>query len=172
MAGLWVELEPLEVMMVSSIGLSRRLLASRYDRTHKVVAPVDVWRTDVNAAGAECAVAKYTGLYWSGCSVDRPRSRCADVGPLEVRHSPGSPFGKPPRLIVRPDDPEDRFYILVEGTLPRYLLHGFIWGWTAKQNRYKDDPGGHGVAYFVPPLALRTMTELVGALEETDDVPF
>jgi len=167
-AGIWIDIDPVEVMNAIVIGMTRQLLSIEQKRRDKVVAPPDPWRNNVESSGAELAVAKYTGQYWTGAAGTRPGIRSADVGSsLEVRYTPYNQG----QLIVRPGDPDDRFFVLVGGTLPRYLLRGFIWGWTAKQERYKKDPRGNGIAYFVPSQDLRPVTELQGALI-LDDVPF
>ena len=59
-------------------------------------------------------------------------------------------------LLIRDDDADDRYYILVIGThLQKPLtVVGGIWGKEAKKNAWRKDHGGYGDAWFVPQAAL------------------
>ena len=97
----------------------------------------------------EQAFSKLTGVYWPP-SVNTFH-RIPDVGEFEVRTTT-RPDG---RLIVRDNDPGDRWYYLMigdfpKGKWPRFRVVGCIKGADAKQERWLDNPGGHRPAWFVP----------------------
>lgn len=58
------------------------------------------------------------------------------------------------RLIVRDNDPDDRWYILVTGKPPHLTIRGCIKGIDAKKDQWLRNPHGHRPAWFVPQKAL------------------
>lgn len=57
-------------------------------------------------------------------------------------------------LIIRENDPEDRWYFLVIGTPPIVTVVGYIRGREGKRNEWIRDPNGYRTAWFVPQDAL------------------
>lgn len=57
-------------------------------------------------------------------------------------------------LIVRADDSDLDWFVLVTGEPPSFKVHGYIQGRVAKREEWLKNYGGHGPAYFVPQLAL------------------
>ena len=60
-------------------------------------------------------------------------------------------------LLVRDDDANDRYYILVIGDHvagSSLRVVGGIWGKEAKKSEWRRDHGGYGDAWFVPQDAL------------------
>lgn len=58
-------------------------------------------------------------------------------------------------LIVRDNDADDRWYVLVVGEPPVLRIAGYIRGSDAKQAEWLRDPHGHRPAWFVPQSALK-----------------
>jgi|SRR5215472_860036 len=113
----------------------------------------------IESAGAERAVAKRLNLDWHA-AINTFKQGVSDVGgAIEVRWRRDKP-GKKRDLIVRDDDHDDRFYVLVRGAMPVYEMIGWIRGKDAKQARFRSNPGGHEEAWFVPEEQLRPVSEL------------
>ena len=97
----------------------------------------------------ELAFSKVSGLPWDG-SVNTFKSK-PDVACFEVR-TRSKPWHE---LIVRDDDFSSRDFALMclqkDGG---YAFHGWIPGYSAKQERYRASHGGRESAYFVPQTAL------------------
>ena len=108
-------------------------------------------KKDVDAAGAEMAVAKITNCYWPP-SLEAQTNGLPDVGKaIQVRHT-RLPHGS---LIVSPKDRDEQYFFLVTGEIPEYEVRGFLKGAEAKKEQYKRAPNGRPAAYFVPQKALR-----------------
>lgn len=95
---------------------------------------------------AELAVAKYTGLYWSGVE----EQGAVDVGvgvqrqtPFEVRWS----ASESPVLIIRPGD-QGRV-VLVSGGPEQWWIHGCFEAEVAKEKLELSDPKGAGFPCYV-----------------------
>jgi hypothetical protein len=104
---------------------------------------------DIRGTCGELAVAKMLNKYWAP-SVNTFHV-LPDIHPnIEVRTTEqidGS-------LIVRENDPEDRWYVLVIGAPPVMDVRGFIRGSDARRDEWMRNPGGHRPAWFVPQAAL------------------
>lgn len=108
----------------------------------------DPWDCEVNSAAAECATAKAANLYWSG-SVNTFKE--ADVGTkIQVRWSDRDYRTQKTSLIVRPEDPDDHFYVLVTGRGDLFHLHGSMLGSTAKNPKWLSAPNGRPPCWMVP----------------------
>lgn len=111
------------------------------------------WDIEIEGCAAEMAYCKMRGQYWNGsvCSFKE-----ADAGKnVQIRHTTlenGS-------LIVREDDNEDHFYVLVTGRAPVLKVCGWIRGSEAKQEQFRRAPNGREAAFFVPQKALRKFTK-------------
>jgi hypothetical protein len=61
-------------------------------------------------------------------------------------------------LIVRDNDPSDRYYFLVVGEPPTFRVAGWIKGVDAKQDQWLRNPGrGRKPAWFVPQNQLKQL---------------
>jgi hypothetical protein len=63
---------------------------------------------------------------------------------------------------LRDDDPKDRIYFLVVGVCPTYEIKGWIRGGEGMLDRFVNDYGDYGKAYFVPESFLNKITEMEG----------
>jgi len=124
---------PWERMRVGShCGCDRRVdsrIKGFKDRLHK---SADKWDIDVEGACAEIACSLFTGLDWE-CAVGKLK-RGGDIGNwTQVRHSPNNRSD----LIIRPGDSKmlRKPWVLVTGMDSWYLIHGWLWGYEAKEKK-------------------------------------
>lgn len=109
---------------------------------------------EVQGACAELAVAKHTGLYWSGGvdTMDGP-----DVGrQFQVRWTADG------RLLVRPENPSEYWYVLVTGRCPAMVIHGMIWGANAKRPEWLTHLGhpNRPLVHAVPSSMLQAVVSV------------
>lgn len=145
-----------EAMLAAYVGARRhvdKLFRGQRDR-YGAEARLDQWSVDIEAAGAEMAVAKVLGLYWTGAN--GLHDATTDVGRLQVRN----PLPGNQSLLVRPSDADDHGFVLVTGTIPRFEVVGWMLARDAKRPEWRRDPGGHGAAYFVPQEELHDVSEI------------
>ena len=150
-----VELTKVEMFVASQAGCMRRINSICNSLPEPYGTPDrSLFDNDVDSCGAEMAVAKAFGVYWNTFPVDF-RDLPGDVANVEVRstkHLNG-------HLIVHDRDKDDRPFVLVRGTMPKYELAGWIMGKDAKQSCWiRKARKGH--AYFVPADQLREMKAL------------
>lgn len=150
-----VHLEWYEVSRAALVGVSRNVEAMRRGCAEKLKGSVDAWERHVKGALGECAFAKATNRYWSG-SVNTFKAPDFE-GNIQVRARSDNNHD----LIVREDDHDEDLFVLVTGGPSEFTIHGWVQGLEAKRNEYRANPGGYGVAYFVPHSALRPIDPLV-----------
>jgi hypothetical protein len=148
-----VTLTPYESELAAGVGLRRHLSALRRGLVNHHGYKGDGWGDHIEAAGAELAVAKFLGRYWSG-SVDTFKAS-GDVGPYEVRWRSSTTYD----LLIRPGDADDRPFFLVLGQFPTYRVVGWIMGRDGKREEWRQHYGDRPAAFFVPQSALHPPTE-------------
>jgi hypothetical protein len=124
--------------------------ASTYERNHLTRISQEI----VGACG-EMAVAKGLGKFWSP-SVNTFHAIPDLAASIEVRATErldGS-------LIVRDNDDDHRYYVLVVGTPPTLNVVGYLSGADAKKDRFARDPHGHRPAWFVPQSELKPIRKV------------
>jgi len=138
-----VELTPAEIQMAALVGTQRTVQCLQNGSKHRYGAKdTEAWQMSIEGAMGECALAKHLGIFWS-----KGLPGATDVGPHDVRQTPLA-YGK---LIVHPTDDDNRRYYLVTGLLGKYVIHGYMYGHQAKQQKYWSDPQKtNRFAYFVP----------------------
>jgi hypothetical protein len=156
MSATLVTLTARELLHAAHVGITRRVISlTKAHRPRYGVGVDHPWQLDIEGACGEYAVAKVTGLVWTGAT-----SRLCDVGDnVEVRTRSRAEYD----LIVHPADADDRFFVLVTGTAPSYTIRGFLRGLEAKVPAYWQDPAGGRPAFFVPAGALRPIGDLAAA---------
>ena len=140
-----VRLDPAEALRVVIVGAQRQLASVYAGRTPGHRFDGDPWAAHIEGAAGEYAAAKALGIHWPG-HVDA-FDQVPDLAPQpwDVRTAaPGR------RLIVHPEDPDDRLSILVLGSMPDYQVVGYMRNRDAKDRRWWDDPAGGRPAYFIP----------------------
>lgn len=115
------------------------------------------WQGHVEGVLAEMAVASVLNAYFNG-SITSWKGE--DLPHVQVRQT-DYPQGK---LIIRPEDGESFYYVLVTGSNGSYSVRGWIWGREVKESKEhwvepeeKDPRPGH---WRVPHTALYDMREL------------
>lgn len=148
-----VTLTEYELRMAAQVGIERHIDSLVHGRRQAAAdrAPVGNWQQDIEGACGELAVAKALGRYWNG-SVNTFKQG-GDVGKVQVRTRSEHHY----ELIVRPQDRDDDYFVLVTGVAPDYRVVGYMRGADAKQDGFSKNHGGHGAAFFVPHAALTTL---------------
>jgi len=131
------------------------LLSNRVDK----VSSKD-WYQDhemhLKGAVGELALAKYLNLY-PGYTLNNFHGMGSDVSGMEVRCRHRGNYD----LIVRKDDDPNKIYVLVRGIPPEMEVVGWILGRDAMNDRFLEQHGGFGSAWFVPGSFLNPVESLV-----------
>lgn len=155
-----IELTLAEVIQAALAGVMRRVQNMKRGTRDRFGQPTtDYWSIDIEGCCGELAVAKYLGRFWSGAIGDISAD---DVGVVQVRTT-GRESG---RLILHPEDKDDRVFILVVGNAPRFDIRGWIIAQHGKRDEFWSDPGTGRPAFFVPQSALKPIEELDAPIAE------
>lgn len=144
-----VELSWGETCFGASVGARRRARAVAANRYTKVeTPPLESWGRNIEGALAEMAFAKATNLYW--VPTDDLDKAIGDVGGFHIR----STDNETGSLILRPDDSDVGWFVLMVGRGNRWRLAGMLRAADGKQDRYwRREP--FPSAWFVPQGALK-----------------
>lgn len=144
-----ITLTPSEILLGATAGMMRRIFAIKnsiqnangYDGENS-------WQIDIEGALGEMAVAKHMNRYWAG----KGRMRDFDVAnSCDVRTGAKHTH----RLILHPNDDDDRVFWLATGSNGKYRIHGWIKAIDGKKPEYWGEKGQPGrPAFFVPQHAL------------------
>jgi hypothetical protein len=154
--GILVHLDWSEVHLACTVGVLRQISALQKKREGGHGRDRDrTFQDHIEGAAGEIAVAKHTGLFWSGTI---GRIDADDVGPYQVRatsHVNG-------RLVLHPEDNSEKLFISATGVaFPLVTLSGWAWASEGKKDEYWQDPKGNNrYAYWVPNAILHPMSEL------------
>jgi len=151
-----IKLTTAEMLLAGQVGVMRSVRHRLKGTEHRHGADGGFygWGMDLLGALGEAAVAKWSGIWWSGMGMG---TEAGDVGPLEVRCVESVKR----RLILHPDDKDHAPYILVCAEPPNFTLMGWMLGREGKRKEYWADPQGtNRHAYFVPNDCLNTMQQL------------
>jgi len=142
-----VTLSSCEIFQGAMIGVMRRVRDMKAGRSERHNVPAGGgWQRDIEGALGEVALAKSLNVFIA----DHNDMKCPDVGSVDCRMTPRENG----RLIIHPDDPDDRAFYLVTGAYGDYVVRGWIRGGDAKRVEWWTDPSGGRPAYFVPQDAL------------------
>ena len=138
-----IKLNSAEIQMASQQATLRIIHCLQDGAKHRYGAKdTETWQMGIEGAMGEMVIAKHFGIYWGKGSYGTD-----DVGPYEVRQTHHA-HGK---LIVHPDDKDEKRYYLVTGILGNYVIRGYMFAKDAKQQKYWSDPQGtNRPAFFVP----------------------
>lgn len=155
-----VRLCPQEVYMASIVGLRRQLEALRAgfkDRNGAdCMPPAEAYFAHINGAQGECAAARSLGAYWP-MTINAPKALPDLLPDWQVR----TRLNHEHDLIVRDDDSDDQRFVLVTGSGPEFMVHGWLLGRDAKRDEWRKDRGGRGApCFWVPQSALRPLSEI------------
>lgn len=139
-----------EIEMALAVGRLRRVssLQAGHVNAHGYDG-VNGWDVDIEGAAAEMAYCKSRGLYFPGVVGNY---KGADVGDkVQVRHT----VLESGCLILRENDSDNHYYVLVVGKIPQFTIVGWICGKDGKKPEWWKAPNGRPGAWFVPHGALR-----------------
>ena len=115
---------------------------------------------DIHLLGAagEVAVASYLGLKEHLFKETEAKRGSADLpGGIDVKTRSKTAYD----LIVQKNEPPEKKYVLVTIQNKTTLIHGWIHGERAMQEKFWADPAGGRPAYFVPKEHLHPIDTLV-----------
>ena len=116
------------------------------------------WSTDIQGAIGEWMVARELGLWPQG--IDPELMHAGDLPGIEVRARTQINHD----LLVRPNDPDGRAYVLVVGIWPKCRIVGWISAGEAKQECYWNS-ALPAPAYCIPQPMLRPLYQLGDELD-------
>lgn len=150
MSDVEVVLTPGECRLAAYTGINRRLdaMANASFEVYGKAAGGNYWEIDVEAAAAELVVAKALGVHW--CGMDGPDKDTGDVAGAQVRHTKRADGS----LICHKRDADEDRFVLVTGSMPRFVVRGWILGAEAKADRFWRTNVPRP-AFFVPQSALK-----------------
>lgn len=150
-----VHLEPEELLLAETIGKRRWKSVVEWGLKDKHGMPNGDEAKQIYGASGEVAAAKAMNLFWPA-TVDKFKD--PDIYPdIQVKTRTKHSYN----LIVRDGDNPDYRFVLVTGLVPAkglttdFKVWGWCWGWEAKNEKYRDNPGGFEPAFFPPKSVLR-----------------
>lgn len=152
-----VELSPYEMLVGSQIGCIRNTEAVvNKCQSKNGTRPEDNFKISIMGALGELAVAKALKIKWTpGINTFKD---VPDLLPdIEVRCRSFSGA----ELIYRPDDCDDRKYVLVTGVGPKMVVRGWMRGKDCRKTKWWADPNNRGFCWWVPQDVLRPLEELM-----------
>ena len=154
MSSVAIQLTPAEIFQGAVAGVMRQTQnIQRQNHGAHGVSDQNDWQLHIEGCLSEFAVAKYLNVFWSGkLGIYTP----GDVGSIEVRSSQKYENS----LIVRKGDLDQAKFVFLTGVNGSYLIHGWITGSEAKQDRYLRSPNNREPAYFVPKNKLQKIETL------------
>jgi hypothetical protein len=154
-----------EVAMGASVAIHRGLEAIRLNRKNNHGLIGNGWTENIEGYCAEIAVSRALGLYYS--AGDGKGFKGADVSEkIQVRWASRDNY----RLIIRPADSSDYFYVLVTGFAPTYTIQGFMHGSDAKRDVYWQNPGNDRPdAWWIPQASLQGFDQINKAFQKVID---
>lgn len=129
--------------------LSNMNHASTYQRTW-----FERLQEEIVGACGERAWGKYRNQHWDA-SVNTFHNVPDARGNVEIRATTRDDG----RLIVRANDSQNRYYVLVTGEPPVLVIRGWMQGKDARRDQWVSNPHGHRQAWFVPQSALKQFGE-------------
>lgn len=148
-----VTLSPSEVVMAATIGAMRQAESMKLglkpaNGFKDYESPLSI---HIEGACGEIAYCKARNLFFEG-RINTFKD--ADVGTnVQIRTRSRHDYD----LIVRENDGDADYFILLTGVCPTYTIHGYIQGKDAKQERWLRNYGNRAAAYFVPKEELKSM---------------
>jgi len=148
-----VRLDWHEVFHAASCGVLREIQARKNGKRTRFESR-DSWGTNIEGACAELAVSRLIGCYWHAIVAD-PNGLPGDAGPLQIRSTPHDDG----HLVVYDTDPDQAIFVLVIGTVPVFVVRGWMQGSMAKRSQWWR-PEGKAPAYWIPQSELRPMSQI------------
>ncbi len=145
---IYVKLKAAEILNAAIVGAQRNIINIKSGRpgVYGIANGYD-WQAHIDGAIAEYVVARELGVFWNG-DIGVLGAPDVDAGvDVEVR----STRSRKNRLVIHPDDHDERAYVLVTGHSGEYWIEGWSFAEDCKLDKYWKDPTGKDrFAYFVP----------------------
>lgn len=146
-----------EVVLAATVGARRRISSELRGSGNRGVSKQKLWDVDINGVLGEMAFCRAMGIYFDGDSGVPHKVDFVYRGlDIEVRTA----WEDSSRLIVRPGDDPSSIYVLVVGYMFTFKIKGWIYGYDAMDDQWKDAPANRRPAFFVPSSELRPIEEL------------
>lgn len=139
-----IDLNPSEITQACLCGVMRQVENIKLKRKPKYGAGRRKdWQYALEGMLGEFAMAKFLGVYLAG----KGEFRGLDVGRFDVRKASLHHW----KLVLHPDDPDDRIFWHITGLNGSYIVHGWIQAKFGKLKQHWADPTKKGrPAFFVP----------------------
>jgi hypothetical protein len=148
-----IELTSAEIMMAAQAGIMRQVEnIKKKSQAYYGASTTSDWQLHIEGCLGEFALSKFLNVWWGG----KGNKRDTDVDIYDVRTTPLHSN----RLILHPDDPDDRVFWLLTGHNGSYKIQGWIKGRDGKQQKYWVDPKTNRPAFFIPSSDLNDPMEL------------
>lgn len=156
-----------EVDRAVDVGTKRRIAGMKKNRKDAYgFDGRNKWTVDIEGAGGELVGTTHLGVKWNDLleEVNVNGKKIADGDDfIEFRTRSESWH----ELLVRPNDSDDYAHVLLTGEIPVLTMHGWMWGYEAKQERYLTDLyNGRQKPYLVPQKDLRPLEELFEVIRQ------
>lgn len=148
-------LTPIESRIATLVGEIRTQSSKARGMPDKHGFTGDGLQNDIVGSKGECGLSKHLNVFWCG-SLDTFKLE-KDVGSFFEVRSVGE-LNR--RLIVREDDDDNAYFVLVAVVNDTCYIKGFLLGKEAKKGKYLKDYNDREPAYFVPDDQLRDPKEL------------
>lgn len=153
MPSIKVSMTEFETTHGAMIGIAQNIVSMFAKRKHRwnpkrcdrCGQPRGGWRSNIEGKIGEMAFCKGFHLYWT--PILNTFKKFGDQWGVEIKTRSLDHY----QLFVRPDDHDDRPYVLVRGETPSFEIVGWMMGRDAKHEEWLKDHGNEGKpAYFVP----------------------
>lgn len=114
----------------------------------------------IDGVRGEIVLSKVLGIPWIETPYTKDEADLADFIESRLRNKHWY------ELFIHPKDKDDRLYFLItkEKNDPLYRVHGFVYGWEAKQQKYWKQITQNPPSFFVPQEHLHPVEELLETL--------
>lgn len=157
MTGVPVTLTWPEFVMAAQVGMARFISARTGQRSSETARRRPTYlgqlSDDINGACGELAYCKHFGLYWDG-SVGRFHAE-PDI-PQHNSEIRTTIYPTGHLIVEQRDKPAGRWFVLVTGSAPQYVIRGRIPGEQATHSRFDHLSTGGVPEWWVPQEALET----------------
>jgi hypothetical protein len=138
-----IELTSSEIMMAAQAGIMRQVenIKKNAKPYYGASSALD-WQLHIEGCLGEFALSKFLNVWWGG----KGGKRNPDVDIYDVRTTSSHNN----RLILHPNDPDERIFWLLTGCNGTYKIQGWIKGIDGKKAKYWIDPKTNRPAFFIP----------------------
>lgn len=134
-----------ELMLCAQAGAMRYIenMKRGYQNKYNIPADAPLWQWHIEGCIGEYVMSRHLNILWKGKG-ETGTSDLANGDEVRMSESHAN------RLIIHKSDSDDARFWFVTGKNGVYRIHGYIFGYEAKQTNYWTDPIGGRPAFFVP----------------------